>query len=140
MIELRVKLLHPQAQPPARQHAHDAGLDIYAPLDAVIAPGQRQTIPLGFATEFPTDMVALFHDRSSLGAKGIHCLAGVIDASYRGEWKIVLLNTSQEPCHIQAGDRIGQCIFQRVEPVEIVTVDQLSTSTRGEGGFGSTGK
>lgn len=140
MNQLRIHILHPQAKAPVRQHDHDAGLDLISPVETSIPPGQRQTIPLGFAAEFSPDFVALFHDRSSLGARGIHCLAGVIDASYRGEWKIVLLNTTDEPFVIHIGDRIGQCLLQPVELAEVVVVDQLSDSSRGEGGFGSTGK
>lgn len=135
-----VQLLHPNAQPPRRHHQGDAGMDLVTPTDVHLQPGERQTIALGFAAEFPTDLVALVRDRSSMGAKGIHCLAGVIDASYRGEWKVVLLNTSMETQSISAGDRIAQCLLLPFAAPDVEVVDILSDSTRGAGGFGSTGR
>ena len=96
--------------------------------------------PTGIAVEFPEGYVALLWDRSGLGSKGIHRLAGVIDSGYRGEWKVVLLNTTKEPFEIKKGDKIIQCIIQKFEPVEILEVDELSNSQRGEKGFGSSGR
>ncbi|MBI5467384.1 MAG: dUTP diphosphatase [Candidatus Kerfeldbacteria bacterium] len=139
-MEFRIQRLAADVQLPFQKHPGDAGWDLFSRETVVLAPGQRHVFALGFAAEFPASLVALIHDRSSLGSKGIHCLAGVIDASYRGEWKVVVLNTSPESYTISAGDRLAQCVFQRVEPLSIHAVDSLTTSSRGEGGFGSTGK
>jgi dUTP pyrophosphatase len=139
-FRLNVKILNTDAEPPKRLHLDDAGFDLAAIEDVNIAPGERRTCGLGFATEFPTTYVVVLRDRSSLGSRGLHCLAGVIDASYRGEWKVVLLNTSPEIIGIKKGERIAQCLFLPVPLVDVQVVDQLPSSERGAGGFGSSGK
>jgi dUTP pyrophosphatase len=115
-----------------------AGLDIPAAEDASIASKGRTIIPCGFATEFPEPFVALLYDRSGLAAnRGLHVIAGVIDASYRGEWKVCLYNTDIEPYTIRKGERIAQCIFlNRLRP-GIEVVSELSDSVRGARGFSS---
>jgi dUTP pyrophosphatase len=138
-FELKVKLLSPNAHPPARAKPGDAGWDVVATEDVELAPNTRVVCALGFATEFPESFMAMLRDRSSLGSKGIHCLAGVIDSSYRGEWKVVLLNTTTESHAIKAGDRIAQCLFLPVPDVRVEVVETLEDSQRGAGGFGSTG-
>ncbi len=140
IISLKVKLLHPLAQPPSRAKAGDAGFDLSTVEGIALQPGRRHVCPLGFATEFPASWVGLVRDRSSLGGRGLQCLAGVIDSTYRGEWKVILLNTSNEEISIKAGQRIAQCLFLPVPEVEVTVVDELSDSQRGHGGFGSTGK
>lgn len=139
-FSLRVQLLNPAACPPKKAKPNDAAFDLTAIESFALAPNERRTCGLGFSAEFPTTFVALIRDRSSLGSRGLHCLAGVIDASYRGEWKVVLLNTSVDTIEIQPGDRIAQCLFLPVPEVEVKVVDQLTESERGSGGFGSTGK
>lgn len=139
-FRLNVRLLNADAKPPERLRPEDAGLDLAAIEDFSISPGERRTCGLGFATEFPAIYVAVLRDRSSLGSRGLHCLAGVIDASYRGEWKVVLLNTSTEIISIKKGERIAQCLFLPVPLVDVQVVDQLPSSDRGAGGFGSSGK
>ncbi len=139
MISFRVKKLVPEATLPTRAHASDAGIDLYANETRTLAPGERHVFSTGIAVEFPEGYVALLWDRSGLGSKGIHRLAGVIDAGYRGEWKVVLLNTTREPFEIRQGDKIIQCLLHAFAPAEIVEVSELSDTDRGATGFGSTG-
>lgn len=137
---LNIKKLTPEAVLPSKAHTTDAAFDITTNESYAFQPGERHTFTTGFAAEFPSEYVALLRDRSSLGSKGIQVLAGVIDASYRGEWKVVLLNTSTEPYEIKAGERIAQCLMVPVPAFEVVEVDELGESDRGTGGFGSSGK
>jgi len=140
MIEFRVKRLEPNAQLPSRKHADDAGIDIYTNESYALQPGETHAFSTGISVEFAAGNVALIWDRSSLGAKGIHHFAGVIDAGYRGEWKIVLHNASDLPYEIKAGDRVAQCILQPVVAATITEVAEVATTTRGSGGFGSSGR
>jgi dUTP pyrophosphatase len=140
MQNIRIKRLRPEVTVPSYAHAGDAGLDVFACDDYSLAPGERHVFDLGFAAEVPDGFVALVWDRSGLAVEhGIRSLAGVIDASYRGEWKIVLLNTSDEPWRVSKGDKIAQVLIQPVEQVIIKEVDSLSETKRGDGWKGSTG-
>jgi dUTP pyrophosphatase len=139
MEHLKVKRIHPDAKLPEQKHPSDAGFDISTVESYTLQPGERRTFAPGITAEFPPGYVALFRDRSSMAAKGIHALGGVIDANYRGEWKVVLVNLSDEPFAVNAGDRIVQCLFRKIEPFDVVEVDLLEGSDRGDGGFGSTG-
>lgn len=121
----------------------DAGADIRSNVSLVIAPGERATVSTGLAIALPAGYVGLVHSRSGLAAKnGIMVLnsPGTIDAGYRGEIKVTLLNTDKsEPFEIQVGDRIAQLVVQKVEQAKFIQVDFLPDSNRGDGGFGSTG-
>ena len=139
-MRLSVKKLTPDATLPTKANPTDAAFDMYTNESYSLQPGERHTFTTGIATEFPPEYVALLRDRSSMGAKGITVLAGVIDASYRGEWKIVLLNTTSEAYEVKAGERIAQCLFLPVPAVEVREVSELGESDRGSGGFGSSGK
>jgi dUTP pyrophosphatase len=139
-FRLNVQILNNDAQPPKRFRPAEAGFDLATIEDINLTPGERRTCGLGFATEFPASYVAVLRDRSGLGSRGLHCLAGVIDASYRGEWKVVLLNTSSENINIKKGERIAQCLFLPVPSVDVQIVEQLPDSDRGAEGFGSSGK
>ncbi len=139
MEQLKVRRLHQDAKLPEQKHPSDAGFDISTVETYTLQPGERKAFATGIATEFPHGYVGLFRDRSSMAAKGIHALGGVIDANYRGEWKVVLVNLGSEPFTINAGDRIVQCLFRRIEPFDVIEVQSLSDSDRGQGGFGSTG-
>ncbi len=98
-------------------------------------------VPLGFAMEMPTGYVALVWDRSGMAAKhGIHSLAGVIDCTYRGEVKVVLYNTTDQPYEIQVGDKVAQLLIQQHETVVFEEVDELSDTERGADGWLSSGK
>lgn len=116
----------------------DAGLDIPISQDMMLAPGQISKIPCGFATEFPDPFVALLRDRSGLAAKnGIHVLAGVIDANYRGEWCLIIINHGIVPYMARRGECLAQAIFvNRVRP-RITEVTELSDSSRAARGFSS---
>lgn len=121
----------------------DAGADIRSSVSMVIAPGERATVSTGMAIALPAGYVGLVHSRSGLAAKnGIMVLnsPGTIDAGYRGEIKVTLLNTDKsEPFEIKIGDRIAQLLVQQVEQAKFIQVDFLPDSNRGDGGFGSTG-
>ena len=136
----RVKKLSAEATLPTRENASDAGIDIYTNESYTLRPGERHTFSTGIAVEFPEGYVALFWDRSGLGSKGIHRLAGVIDSGYRGEWKVVLFNTTDQPYKIKKGDKIIQCVLQKFEPVQIEEAEVLSETARAEAGFGSSGR
>lgn len=159
---LKVRRLHPEARVPSRANPTDAGLDLYAVEDVTLAPAitpksltwvtnekwpepwddlepTRAIVRTGIAVEFPPGLALLIWDRSGMGAKGIHRLAGVIDSAYRGELKVVLVNHSPAPYTIKKGDRIAQAIIQPVILPTVVEVENLSDSERGVAGFGSTG-
>lgn len=140
MITWQIKKLSPTAIIPTKKNPTDAGWDIYSNESVTLQPNARYVFSTGFSAAFSPDFVAVIKDRSSLGSKGIHTLAGVIDATYRGEWKIVIRNTSDATYEVTAGDRIAQCIFLPVPEVVIEVVEDLSETVRGAGGFGSTGK
>jgi dUTP pyrophosphatase len=140
MISFKVKKLSPEAVVPTKENPGDAGIDVYANESHTLQPGERHTFGTGVSVEIPDGYVALFWDRSGLGSKGIHRLAGVVDSGYRGEWKVVLLNTTDEPYEIKKGDKIVQCVLQKFEPVDIQEVEELSDTERGEAGFGSSGR
>ncbi len=121
----------------------DAGADLRSSQAIVIQPGERATVPTGMAIALPAGYVGLVHSRSGLAAKnGIMVLnsPGTIDAGYRGEIKVTLLNTDKsEPFEIKVGDRIAQLLVQQVEQARFIEVEFLTDSNRGDGGFGSTG-
>lgn len=126
-----------------RAHPEDAGADLYAAEDVVLEPGQRALVRTGVAIALPVGTVGLIHPRSGLAAKhglSIVNTPGTIDAGYRGELKVCLINTDRsESIRITRGMRIAQLVVQRVELVEFIEVDQLDNTARGMGGYGSTG-
>ena len=139
----RVGAIHPDL--PAYQTEHAAGMDVRAALSAPITLGslERALIPTGIALEIPPGYEAQVRPRSGLALKsGLTVLnaPGTIDSDYRGEVGIVLVNLSKEPCTIAPGDRIAQLVFARVARAELTLREELSQTTRGEGGYGSTGK
>ncbi|WDH84538.1 dUTP diphosphatase [Paenibacillus urinalis] len=122
-----------------------AGFDLYAAVDSetVLKPGERALIPTGFAMAIPAGYEAQIRPRSGLAFKhGITCLntPGTIDADYRGEVKVLLINLGNEPFTIARGERIAQMVIQAVPQVIIAEVSELSETVRGAGGFGHTGK
>ena len=121
----------------------DAGADIKSTEDHVIRAGDRQLVKTGIKIAMPDGYVGLVHPRSGLAAKhGITVLntPGTVDAGYRGEIMVTLLNTSNEDFEVRRGDRIAQLLIQRVERGQFIAVSELPESARGEGGFGSSGK
>lgn len=130
---------------PAYATAGSSGVDIRAHLEQpiIIAPLERVLVPTGLFFEMPEHLEAQVRPRSGLAIKqGLTCLntPGTIDADYRGEVKVILINLSNETQTIQDGDRIAQVVFQQVEKVAFEQVDQLNETVRGAGGFGHTGK
>lgn len=130
---------------PEYQTPLSAGLDIRANLDQCVTlqPLERAMIPTGLYVELPEDCEMQIRPRSGLAAKhGVTVLnsPGTIDADYRGEIKVILVNLSNEPFTIEAGERIAQMIVARYEQIEWVAAEELSSTERGAGGFGSTGK
>ena len=127
---------------PTKGNPGDAGFDLRSAIDLVIEPGQRELVPTGVRLAMPAGYVALVHPRSGLAFKnGITVLnaPGTIDAGYRGEIAVTLINHSNEAFSVSRGDRIAQIIFQKFESPVFVTVIELPGSQRGSAGFGSTG-
>lgn len=128
---------------PRRAHRGDAGVDLHATSDTIIPPGHRELVGTGVAIALPLGTVGLVHPRSGLAAReglSIVNAPGTIDADYRGEIKVCLINLDPEtPITISRGDRIAQLIIQRVELVDFIEVDQLDQTIRGDRGHGSTG-
>jgi dUTP pyrophosphatase len=143
-MELPFRTLHPDARLPEAAHQHDAGLDLRSVVDCELGPGDRALVPVGLAVEIPPGHAGLVVPRSGLAARhGITILnaPGLVDAGYRGELQVALLNTDRsEPFPIAAGDRIAQLVIVAVPAVEPVLSDELSASVRGERGFGSSGR
>ncbi|HIJ11482.1 TPA: dUTP diphosphatase [Candidatus Woesearchaeota archaeon] len=137
---LQIKRLTPTAKLPIRAHNTDAGYDWFADEDLFIPPQERVCVSTGIAMAIPQGYAGLFWDRSSMAVKfGITTLAGVIDAGYRGEVKIALYNTTQEPFKIEKGMKIAQMLIKKVESFTVTEVESLDDTNRGAGGFGSTG-
>jgi dUTP pyrophosphatase len=129
---------------PARMSEWAAGFDVHAAVErpVVLGPGERALIPTGFAMAMPPQLEAQIRPRSGLALKhGITCLnsPGTIDADYRGEVKVLLVNLGTEPFTIERGERIAQMVFQTVPAVAIEECDELPDTARGAGGFGHTG-
>ena len=133
-----VKRLTETARIPTRGTPGSAGLDLYADEDARIEPGQWRLISTGISVAIPPHFVGLVWPRSGWACKGITTDAGVIDADYRGELFVLLVNLSNNPLDISPGMRIGQLLIQPVFP-HITEVDELPDTERGASGFGSTG-
>jgi len=142
-VPLRVRRLDPAARLPVRAHDDDAGYDLHALHAASLAPGERATVATGIAIELPVGHAGLVVPRSGLAAR--HGIAivnapGLIDAGYRGELKVLLLNTDPSATfEIAPGDRIAQLVVIAVAAPEVVEADTLGSTARGEGGLGSTG-
>jgi dUTP pyrophosphatase len=141
--EVLLQLLEPDLPEPSYAHPGDAGADLVTRIDVVIPPQGRVTVPTGVAIALPDGYAAFVHPRSGLAMR--HGLTivnapGTVDAGYRGEISVTLLNTDVEHAlELHRGDRIAQLVIQRVERVRFVAVDHLPGSHRGAGGFGSSG-
>jgi dUTP pyrophosphatase len=142
-MDLRCLRLDERAVLPTRAHDGDAGLDLHALEPAVLAPGERASVGTGIAVEIPPGQAGLVLPRSGLAARhGISVVnaPGLIDSGYRGELRVLLLNTDREqPFEIAAGARIAQLVLVAVTLPMAVEVDALDDSERGAGGFGSSG-
>lgn len=128
---------------PAKAHHDDAAFDLRSRIEMELAPGEPHLVQTGIFMEFPSGFEAQVRPRSGLALK--HALTvlnspGTIDAGYRGEVGVIILNAGNEPFSIKRGDRIAQMVINKLPEVEIKAVEELSETVRGEGGFGSTGK
>lgn len=140
-MQLKIKKLHRDAKLPAFAHDTDAGLDLCTVEDFVIKPGEFRQVHTGVAIVFPVGYTALTWDKSSVShIKNIKTMGGVFDADYRGEYIIGLINLGQVEQSFSKGDKICQLLIQKVEHPEILEVEELDETVRGEGRFGSTGK
>ena len=142
-IEVLIRRLDPELPLPTYAHPGDAGADLVTRVDVTIAPHERVTVPTGVAIALPDGFAAFVHPRSGLAAR--HGLTivnapGTVDAGYRGELAVTLLNTDDTaPVVLRRGDRIAQLVVQRVERARFVEAQRLPGSHRGDGGFGSSG-
>ncbi|MGO1398109.1 MAG: dUTP diphosphatase [Brevibacterium yomogidense] len=140
---MRVKVLSEDAVVPAYAHADDAGADLYADEDVELAPFARAVVATGVAIALPAGHAGFIHPRSGLSSKhGVTVVnaPGTIDAGYRGEIKVPLVNLDPDTTYtVQRGDRIAQLVVQAVAHARFTIVDQLDDTERGVGGFGSTG-
>lgn len=140
-MDLKIKRLHPDAIIPEFAYHNDAGMDLFSVEDCVLKPGIVLSIRTGISVELPDDYVALVWDKSGLAKKhSIKIVGGVMDAGYRGEYFVSLLNLGKNDYKIEKGDKIAQFLIQKIYRPNIQLVNELSDSDRGAGGFGSTGK
>lgn len=142
---LRVKLLRPEAKVPTIAHpGEDLGYDIYAVDTITIAPRGHAVVPTGISIELTmadgAPLGALVRDKSSMAARRVITTAGVIDAGYRGELKIVMENLGDSPAEIHAGDKLANLVPYPVLTTPVEVVEDLAESSRGAGGFGSSGR
>ncbi len=138
-MQLKVKRIHPEAKLPVYGHPGDAGLDLFSVADHDLAPGDVFAVPTGIQIAVPAGSVGLVWDKSGISLKGVHRLAGVIDAGYRGEVQVVLINLGGGLFALRKGMKVAQLLVQPVLTVEVVESDSLDDTSRGQGGFGSTG-
>lgn len=144
MTDLLIQQLDPELPLPKFSKPGDAGADLYARIDLTLSAGERALMPTGIAIALPPGFAAFIHPRSGLAIRdGLSMVnaPGTIDASYRGEIQVILVNMdSAKPIEIKRGDRVAQLVIQRVENVHFVPVTHLPGTDRGAEGFGSTGK
>ena len=142
-LTVQIRMLDDGIAPPSYAHPGDAGADLRTRIDLELAPGERALVPTGVSLALPFGYVALIHPRSGLATK--HGLSivnspGTVDAGYRGELSVTLINTdARHSIRLSRGDRIAQMLIQRVERADFIAVADLPDSARGAGGFGSTG-
>jgi dUTP pyrophosphatase len=139
-IKIKVKKLHKDAIIPRYNREGDAGMDLYAVENVILWPNEPVAVSTGLSVELPKGYVALVWDKSGFALKeGIKTMAGVMDSNYPGEYKIVLLNTTNQYYYIDKGDKIAQLLIQPVMSAEVEEVSELSETSRGQSSFGSTG-
>jgi dUTP pyrophosphatase len=141
-MKLCVKKISPGAKLPVYQHPGDAGMDLFAAEEVKLEAGEVKAVPTGIKMAIPEGYVGLIWDKSGISLQGVHRLAGVVDSGYRGEVKVVMANLGRETHVFKQGQKVAQMLIQSVQAVEIVDSGEgeLDETTRGEGGFGSTGR
>lgn len=138
---LKIKKIDSEAVVPQAAYEHDAGLDLYSVEPVRLEAGERKAVRTGIALEIPAGFAGLIWDKSSVSMKhGLKTLGGVVDAGYRGEIQVGLVNFSDKAYEIGKGDKIAQLLVQKIEHLQVVEVDELSDTERSERGFGSSGK
>lgn len=139
-MELKIKKLNADAKLPTHGHPGDAGMDFYAIESVTFAPGKQARVHTGISVEIPNGHVGLIWDKSSISFNmGLKVMGGVIDSGYRGEIIMNLLNTGEREVTLEKGHKIAQMIIQKFEHCDIVEVEDMSETVRGEGREGSTG-
>ncbi len=140
-MQVKIKRLNPKVKLPVYAHPGDVGLDLYSLENYALKPGERKIFQLGFALEFESGYAGIVKDKGSLPKEGgIHTMAGVYDAGFRGEYNVNLINLGEKTYEIKKGQKIAQLIIFPVAIAELTESTELSTSSRGTGQFGSTGK
>jgi len=142
-VQLQIRRLDPDLPLPGYAHVGDAGLDLYAASEITLSPGHRALIRTGVAVAIPEGYAGFVQPRSGRALRdGLSVVntPGLIDSHYRGEIQVIAINLDPEtPLTVRFGDKVAQLVIQRVERCELVEVEQLDSTARGEGGFGSTG-
>lgn len=138
-MDMKVKKIAPEAKLPSYSHPGDAGMDLFAAVDHDLGSGEVFAVSTGIQAAVPAGHVGLIWDKSGLSLEGIHRLAGVVDAGYRGEIRVVMANLGKKTFAIRKGMKIAQMLIQSVVTVRVVESTSLDDTTRGEDGFGSTG-
>jgi len=138
-MELKVKRINPSGKLPSYGHPGDAGLDLFSAEDYILKPDEVRAVPTGIQVAIPRGHVGLIWDKSGISLKGVHKLAGVVDAGYRGEVQVVMINLGPNPYEIKKGMKIAQMLIQPIVEVDVVEAQDLEETSRGKDGFGSTG-
>ncbi len=140
MMEINIQRVDKGVEMPCYAHEGDAAFDLRSAEEVLLKPGEKHVVKTGIKMAIPKGYFGNIRDRSGMAAKqGVHCLAGVVDAGYRGEVGVVMVNLGKEDVSIEKNMRIAQMLIQKAEAPKIIEVDELEETTRGEGGFGSTG-
>jgi dUTP pyrophosphatase len=139
-MQIKIKKLKENAKLPKYAHPGDVGMDLYAMETVTIPPMGHYRFWHGFALEFPKGYAGVIMDKSSISKAGLLHMGGVFDAGYRGEYNTHLVNLSDKPYTFEEGDKVSQLVILPVAIVELEEAEELSESSRGEDGFGSTGK
>lgn len=143
MVDVLIARLDREVPLPSYAHSGDAGADLVTTVDVILQPGERAVVPTGISIALPNGYAAFVHPRSGLAARcGVTVVnaPGTIDAGYRGEIKVLLVNLDPlRSAQLRRGDRVAQLVFQRVESARFVEVERLPGSDRGDAGYGSTG-
>ena len=140
MLKIKIQKINPEIKIPSYAHTGDAGMDLYAAENVNIKPGERKVVATGMKMEIPSGYVGLIWDKSGLASKnGLKIMGGVIDATYRGEAGVVIVNLSDQEYRVEKNNKIAQMLIQKVASAEIEEVENLENTSRGDGGFGSSG-
>src|SRR5512133_666868 len=140
-MEIKIKILENEIPMPTYAYPGDAAFDLLAREETELKPGEWKDIPTGLALEIPDGYAGLIWDKSGVSIKnGIKTLGGVIDAGYRGEVKIGVINLGDKIYKFGKGHKVAQMIIQKIEQAKLVLVSELSEAGRGDKGFGSSGE